>query len=212
MLDCGGRALGGSTVADMKKVPQEPQTVADKEKTAKDAAAEIKASNDDLETYRQFVAGIAKASDGTVIFNRSEAHAAIIIEYLFGASKNEVNILTGELYRPVYGAAGVVTAAIAFLEREPESKINIVSEYTIPSEHPFLKAVRAVADESRIKISVLKAAVAKQMPFHFAVSDGISFRFEPKKEVLEAMVQFGAKEVGGKLTEVFRDLQSHGTA
>ncbi|HEX4410565.1 MAG TPA: hypothetical protein VH206_17475 [Xanthobacteraceae bacterium] len=166
--------------------------------------------HDDLEAYRQFVSEVAAAADGRVIFNRSRAHAAIIIEHIFGAAQNEVNILTGQLYPTVYANDHVAQAAVAFLRRNSSARLNIVSEQQLSPTHPLLKATRAVASD-RVKVFTLKNDVAARTPFHFAVADGRSFRFEPKKAVTEAVVQFGAPDAGKKLNDLFRDLQTSGT-
>jgi hypothetical protein len=164
-------------------------------------------SDGDLANYREFVDQIATAADGRVILNRSAAHAAIIVEYLFRTATREVNILTGRLFERVYGAPGVVAAALAFFRDHPAARLCIVSEEPIDQAHPLMSALKKVPSISeRIDHRILKSEVAKATPYHFAVADGSSFRFEREKTAMEAIVQFGEKAVGQKLNSTFRSL------
>jgi hypothetical protein len=162
---------------------------------------------EDLIAYREFVDKIANAADGRVILNRSAAHAAIIIEYLFKKAKREVNILTGKLFERVYGAPGVVSTAIVFLRDHPSARLCIISEHRIDATHPLLSALKNTPGLSeRVDCRILKPEIAEATPYHFAVADGSCFRFEREKKLLEAIVQFGETAVGQKLNDVFRSL------
>jgi len=160
----------------------------------------------DLDAYRKFVAAHAEAANGELFFNRSTAHAAIVIEYLFSGASREVNILTGELYQPVYAESAVVQAAIGFLRGHPEAAIRIVSEKPIDEPHPLLKGLADAGLRDRVSIKVLDPSISSGLPVHFAVADGRSFRFEPNKKLMEAAIQFGAPQTGALLNNIFHKI------
>jgi hypothetical protein len=163
---------------------------------------------DDLEAYRRYVAGIAAASDGTIILNRSYDHATVIIGQLFNKANEEVDILTGELYIPVFGSKEVIQSAIKFLRTHPSGVLKILAEKPIPPTHPLLTSLEKVGVTHRVDLRVLPERLKQTNGFHFAVADGRYFRFErfPSRQDLEAIVQFGEEKVGSRLRQLFADL------
>lgn len=161
----------------------------------------------EMRAYRAMVAEIARAADGRVIVNRSEAHAAVVIEHIFRSAKNEIDILTGQLYEPIYSAPGVVQAAIDFLSSRPDGKVRIISEKPINESHPLIAALTKIRP-SGIDRRVMTEEMEKQTPFHFAVADERCFRFEPDKKSFEAYGQFGEPGLGAKLKTTFDRLSA----
>jgi hypothetical protein len=159
-----------------------------------------------LEAYRKFVADRAAAADGELFFNRSADHAAIVIEYLFRGAASEVNILTGELFKPVYAKPAVVEAAVGFLRDHPDATIRIVAERPIPESHPMLIGLARAGLRHRTTIKVLDPASASTLTVHFAVADGRAFRLEPNKKLMEAVIQFGAPQTGDRLNDLFHKI------
>src|SRR5437762_10243802 len=80
--------------------------------------------NGEIEAYREFVEAVAKVADGRTIFNRSPSHAAVVIETLLRGATKEFDVLTGELFKPVYATAGVIQAAVDFLKNNPAAEIR----------------------------------------------------------------------------------------
>jgi hypothetical protein len=118
----------------------------------------------------------------------------------------QINILTGKLHVPVYGNLKVIDAAVKFFEAHPAGRIRILSETPISPDHPFLSALAAMRD--RIDLRVMSAETEKRTPFHLAVADKRSFRFEHNKHKYEAYAQFGEPRTGEKLTAAFDRLHS----
>ena len=179
-----------------------------------DAATKLAIEIDEreLETYRKFVEAIAKMADGKPIFNRSPAHAAVVVEFLLNGATKEFNVITGELYQQVYAAPAVIAAAVRFLTTNPDAEIHILSEKAVgKNTHPLLTALAAAGVDARVKLKQLKEDVVAGTPFHFAVADANAFRFESDKKLMEAVIQFGKKDIGQKLETIFQRLWTTGT-
>lgn len=157
----------------------------------------------DLEEYRQLVSECAAADDGRVIFNRSPAHAAVVLEALFRVTKSEICILSGQLFKPIYGSRQLVKAAASLLRNREDSVVKIIHEDPIDEDHPLLAAIREPVFFNRVCFFRMTPEMAKATPYHFAVADGRSFRFEPSKTTFEAVAQFGELDIGGKLKTRF---------
>jgi hypothetical protein len=160
----------------------------------------------EIEQYRAFVQKVAKARNGKPIFNRSEAHAAIVVEYLFKSAAREVNILTERLHVPVYGSAELIAAATDFLSGSPDARLNIISEAAIPDDHPLIRGLLDAGYGQKISRRVMTPADAQGTPYHFSVADGSCFRFEPDKSVMAAVVKFGDESFGKQLTNTFKEI------
>ena len=167
--------------------------------------AQPEESTSELAAYRNMVATVAAAADGRVIVNRSEAHAAVVIEHVIKSAKQQIDILTGELHRPIYGDDNVVASAVNFFKANPQGTMRILSERPVSEDHPFLAALASVRD--RIDLRIMSAA-EKTPKFHLAVADGKSFRFEPDKNKYEAFGQFGEPVIGEKLKSAFERLHN----
>jgi hypothetical protein len=163
-------------------------------------------NSEELQAYQKMVAQVAAAADGRVIVNRSESHAAVVIEHVFRSAEKKIDIITGRLHKPIYGNPAVIDAAVKFFEAYPDGKMNILSEERVEETHPMLAALQGVRD--RIDLRVMSADLAKGTPFHFAVADSRSFRFEPDKTTFEAYGQFGEPKTGATLRAVFDRLQA----
>jgi hypothetical protein len=161
---------------------------------------------DELRAYREFVESVAKAADGSMIFNRSPAHAAAVVAALLKGATKEVDIITGELFEPVYGATDVIDAAVVFLNEHPDGRIRVLSERPIADNHPLLAALETAGVRAKIVKKQIPSDAAVATPFHFAVADAQSFRFEANKDVMEAVVQFGKKDAGARLSSIFNKM------
>jgi hypothetical protein len=160
----------------------------------------------ELETYRKFVEAVAQMADGKPIFNRSPAHAAVVVEYIIGGASEKIDIITGRLYEQVYGVPTVVEAAMRFLRSQPTASMRILSEELIAPNHPLLSAIKSAGFQDRVSMKVLPKEIAASTPYHFALADSNSFRFESDKTQMEAVVQFGKDDIGRKLDITFNRL------
>ncbi|MEA2909866.1 MAG: hypothetical protein QOJ15_1947 [Bradyrhizobium sp.] len=160
----------------------------------------------EMDSYRSHVEALATRADGELVLNRSPAHASIVLEAVFNASSEIVEILTSKLAPEVYGEPELIEAAARFLDR-PKSSIAILSESEIDrATHPFLVALDARGFADRISIRCLPAASLKRYSFNFAVGDRRHFRFEQSRDSFEAFARFGVADIGTKLNRIFADL------
>lgn len=165
----------------------------------------------ELKQYRAFVEKVALERNGQLIFNRSEAHAAIVVEYLFKSAKREINILTQRLHVPVYGGGALIEAAKLFLSN-PGAQLRIISEEDIPDDHPLIAGLLKADLGKQVSRRVMNPTAAKATPFHFAVADGSCFRFEPDKRLMAAIVKFGDEDFGKKLVNRFQEVPTREAA
>jgi hypothetical protein len=173
--------------------------------------------NAEMEVYREQVSAAMKAANGPtppppappreVIFNRSAEHAAIIVEHLFLAAQEEVNIVTSRLDEKVYSSQTVIEAAMGFLHRNPTGRINVLIETDVDLDsHPWVKSLKNV-DRNRVKLWHVPDDVSAHYKFNFAVSDRKHYRLEQDRKTFEAFAQFGNDKTGADLTAIFVDIQ-----
>jgi hypothetical protein len=180
---------------------------------------QTEAEADELEAYRQLVSAAMTAATvpqsqprtavppRDVIFNRSPEHAAVVVEHLFAAAQNEVNILSNCLDEKVYNSPNVLDAAVRFLTRKPNAHINILVERDFEfSQHPWLARI-VEAGAGRVKIWVVPDQIKKLYAFNFAVSDGKHYRLEQDRKKFEAFAQFGNEKFGTDLDAIFGDIR-----
>jgi hypothetical protein len=157
----------------------------------------------DLQEYRKIVASVAGAADGRVIVNRSGSHASVVIEHIIRAATSSLDMLTGHLHEPIYGAAEIMIAMREFLDR-PAARLRVLSEQRIADSHP-IRALIACA-RAEVDLRVMPDPLAAITDFHFILADGRSFRFEGDKHTFEAHAQFGEQKLGERLKAVFERL------
>jgi hypothetical protein len=165
----------------------------------------------ELQEYRRLVSETAKASTGEVIFNQDLDRAAIIIEYIFRESKNEVDIVTWGLLERIFGAQKLVEAATTFLTQNEHPRLNIISAEEVSSTHPLLSALKEPKFSNRVDLRVMTPEMKRDVKYHFTVGDSRCFRFErhPRPgDICDAVVQFGEEDIGRKLSNKFHQLQT----
>jgi restriction system protein len=153
---------------------------------------------DPVDDYRSFVQQFASTGSGGPFTSSRSEHVAIVISQLFLTATKEVLILTNSLNPHIFADKEVVDAAKAFLQRNPQGNIRIISEEPIQSNHPLLHALGHGA-----QCRIVPAELRKLMTFHFVVTDGQSFRLETDSRKPEAIVQFGNKEMGERMRQTF---------
>lgn len=167
-------------------------------------------------TYRDHVRACAeqgRSGKSETVYNRSPAHASIIVEHLFAFADHTVDVLTGHLNTVVYGQAPVLEAAVDFARKG--GKLRILME-DVQAHHAQGNALIA-----RLKVENLMGAVDARCvpatletayPYHFAVADGRSFRMEGDKRDTQAVGAFGDVEVGQALQDRFNEIWKSSTA
>jgi hypothetical protein len=174
-------------------------------------AATIDRATTEIQNYRRMVSDQAEAATGEVIFNHSWERAAIIVEYIFRKSQNEVDIKTRRLIEEIFGTPDLVKAAAAFLTANSGAKLNIVSEEKIPSTHPLLSTLEKLNLGKQVDLRVMTPELTNKVKYHLTVGDGRYFRFERQPgahDVCDAVVQFGEAKIGKKLVDAFQRVQS----
>lgn len=171
---------------------------------------------DDLDLYRQEVVDAAlKARSGKseVIFNRSSAHASVLIAELINHAEKEVSILTGRLDPKVFDTPEVLSSLEKF-SRQAGAKVNVILDgrdsvsgqiVADPVESKFISKVTTSSAESRI-VHNLPEEVIKKYRCHFLVVDKRAYRFEPDWRDTEAIGSFLDNAFGTKLNDFFESL------
>lgn len=173
------------------------------------ASADPKAS--DLQNYRDMISELAKSANGDVIFNQDFEEAAIIIEYIFHSSQNEVDIITQKLLPDIFGNAKLIDAARNFLAENPDATISIISAEPISPAHPLINKLTKSDLGNRIDLRVMTPNIKDKVHYHLTVGDRRYFRFERKPrpgDVCDAVVQFGEEQIGNKLADAFERVRS----
>jgi hypothetical protein len=153
-----------------------------------------------MDDYRRYVEKMADLNDGgEIILNRSPEHATVIASVLFDRAIDHVEILTGNLRDDIFGTEEVTAAAINFLKKSASSKIEVIAD--TPNTITECAFIKAVPNNLRCRISL--ATTEEKKPFRFMVADARSYRFQGDAETPEAIVQFGSKETGKKLHDIF---------
>ncbi len=193
------------------------KAVADKKKQA----APEKLS---LDAYRAIVNRCARERLNYPIANGSPFHARILISKLFEVATSRVAIITGALRvvdrhgTEIYGYKDVIETAKAFL-RKPDTELSIIVQGgTIDggSQNVFL---RALADDpqrlGRVETIVPNSdALGIGVP-HLMVVDASAYRMETAEaaanehEEIEAIANFGDRELSGRLQVYFDELAAY---
>jgi hypothetical protein len=159
-----------------------------------------------MEEYRETVRRLAGERSGESFYNNSPGHAAIIFESLLGTAEHEICFITTALNPDVFGQSEVVDAAQRFLSNGSH-RMRILFEQepneAVSTGHPF---VQEINQHNNIEARQLPPFLVDNLPYHFAVADADSFRFEPDKSKWEASAAFGDERNGRKLQSVFDSL------
>lgn len=164
-----------------------------------------------MDRYREQVQAHAESGRtgraSAPVFNRSVAHAAIIIEILFKESRNEVDILTGCLNESVYGKPEVIAACQEFICSGGKLRILIERKGEFSGEnHPMISKIKCMNGNGRVDIRFVPADIQGLYTYHFAVCDGKSYRMEGDRTKTEAIAQFGDEQISSSLVERFNEL------
>lgn len=161
-----------------------------------------------LDAYLDKVKLLARQRNGSIFFNDSLEYAASVVEHILAGARWSVSILTGNLNPQVYGSRIVLEKAQQFLQVSGRTagRIRIImediSKYT---DNPFLIKLGFFQRQeiSPIEVRTVSSDVRDRYGFHLLMTDNDSYRFEPDKSNLEAVVSFGDNDGAIHLGNVF---------
>lgn len=152
----------------------------------------------------------ARTGSDELFFNGSPEHACDILTALFRTTKRETCFVTRRLEPSVFGRSEVVDAASELLRSGKSMKILFDEDpdECISSTHPFIQAIRS---SNRLEIRQISALALANMPYHFTVSDGHAYRYEPDKMKLEAVACMNDPKHGDNFQGIFDSLWMNAT-
>lgn len=156
-----------------------------------------------MDGYRRKVKEAAMRRSGEPLYNGSLDHASVLASALFEHAKDEVCVFSGKLDAHVFGKDDVLERARLFLSTRGH-KVRVLvedSDAIDPEDHPF---VREFCSNDDVEFKQLPASA--DVPFHFIVMDGDSYRFEEDKNTPSAIAAFGDKRGGENLSRMFDKL------
>lgn len=167
-------------------------------------------SSEDIAAYRAAVRHQAQVADGTVVWNRTPAHAAVVIAELFCSATSVIEIVSDNLTDKVWGSQDVVSGVRKFLSRHDDVKLRIITEHPVRvSENRFLSSIPAADFESgKVKVFEAGSDMTPPVTLHFMVVDGVGFRIQEDRDKLAAMIQFGDPGTGATLRSIFASWRS----
>jgi hypothetical protein len=159
-----------------------------------------------MDDYRREVEQARADRNGDpVLANRSQAHAAVILENLFQAANHSVDILSHELLGPVYDEPAVLAATRSFLQKE-DTKLSILVEKDVDSARPFLRALAEFPGKT--EVTRVPDALSATYSYNFCVADEDCYRFEPNRCEYEATIQFGNAGTAGRIKRRFQEIKA----
>lgn len=159
--------------------------------------------------YLDRVDRAAKRRNGEVFLNSSLGHSIVIVERMIADAYRSVAILSRSLDPKVYGRNQILEATRRFLDEKPR-KMRLLLEnrdLQMLAENPFLNKFK---DDPCVEIRFVPTDIEKTYKFHFLVTDGESYRFEPDKATSSAVVAFGDAEGARNLEDFFSSLWIEG--
>lgn len=159
--------------------------------------------------YLDRVDRAVKRRNGEGLLNSSLGHAIVIVERLIADAYRSVSILSRNLDPKVYGRNQILDATRRFLDEKPRKMRILLEENNLHSlaENPFLNKFKV---DPCVEIRFVPTDMEKNYGFHFLVTDGESYRFEPEKSTSSAVVAFGDTEGAKNLEDFFSSLWGNG--
>ena len=163
-----------------------------------------------LDSYRAVVENAANNADGVeIVLNRSVEHACVVVEYLFRKADHLIEIVTQHLINTAYGTDATTGAALTFLRRSRDSRIDVLVEGSMETANKsnLISAIRGADLLKQVTMTSVPEAIQKTYMDHVIVVDGIHYRYQRSRKDLEAMVQFGNRRTGQRLHDEFLALK-----
>lgn len=157
-----------------------------------------------LEDYEKKFKEALRADAPYFAQNKDLVHAEIIINEAFKWAGSNIRVLSHELSWLVYGSADFLKIVDGFLAKPNHPKLEVIVESMIDDDHPFLAHMRK-SDRLKDQVEVFRLREKPSHNFNFMIVDDKGFRFEPDREVPEAIVSFHGGESDG---EIINELNS----
>ena len=158
-----------------------------------------------LDDYRTRVRKAATYRDGEPFVNTSLDHAAIVVEHMFPDAHRRVDILSKNLNPEVYGRKEVIRQATRFLD-DPNREIRVLLEDDDQQARAYNQFLSVCERFDNLRLHFVPESVQEQYDFHFLVTDGDSYRFEPDKTDAGAVVAFGNSQNASHLADIFNTI------
>ncbi len=155
------------------------------------------------DAFRQQVATRVQDMLGEPIPNSSADHAAVLIEHLFGSADRRMDIVADTLPAQIFATPDVLEKAEAFLAKPGGRLRLLVEDADAISAHPLFGPAAA---RGAIDVRVAPPSVCSRIAFHFAVSDGTSYRFQHDRTLHAAVGAFGDMDGAANLENIFQSL------
>jgi hypothetical protein len=164
------------------------------------------------ESYYWIIDKCAKEKMNFEISNGDSTHAIYLLNTFFKYAKKEICIYTGSLSDSIFGSEQLIGTAINFLKRDKDATVKIVFQESIDRESILSrKFIRSILDNKLIKnrLKVWTASsVFNAITNHFALMDGLAYRFETDHEQKKAIANFGDLASAETLKKAFSDIIS----
>lgn len=170
---------------------------------------------DELKSYREAVAHLAKHKVNNLLHNAGNDHALIIFENIFKNAVQEICIVAKDLNNEeVVLKPSYLNGLSEFLDKNDVKLKVLVSEFdpdTISSEDDsfFRRVFNSKAyKEGRVEIKNSNGMGFRNSAYgnsvlHFCVADGIMFRLETDIEERKAICNFGDPQFATELRKIF---------
>ena len=142
-------------------------------------------STKNLIEYAALVDSAFKEKKEFSTYNRDIFHATEVVAGGFRYAKQEINLLSNELDKRLYGSSYITKLVENFLAKQ-NGKLNILVETDIDLNHPMIQVCKKFPEN----------AVIKRVPddwqeyyaYNFMTIDDFGYRFEADREELSAIV------------------------
>ena len=162
-----------------------------------------------FEEYKKAVKESAENKSEDLIPNGGVEHAQVVIENLFNIARKNINIFSGQLNHKVYAVDNIVSSIDRFFNKTKGTLRILLQEKDVTLENnDLIKLCREFSGRSEIK--VVTDQEDKKRNNHFITVDDKAYRYEPDKNLTDAIVCFNAKEFVVKVNKVFNDLFKRG--
>ncbi|MEE9614422.1 MAG: hypothetical protein V3W31_05635 [Thermodesulfobacteriota bacterium] len=170
-------------------------------------------AEESLSAYEDTLEKLAETESTEFVNNSSKEHASIMIKRLFLEAKGQVRILSDHLNPDVYGRPGVIDAAMSFLGKSAESRLEVIVQLNEegcpkPEDNAF---VGHLLEEHEGKITLYQAdEKLKECKNHFMVvttdKGKHALRYELDTKAHLAIGTFNAGVKGQRLIDSFGDM------
>lgn len=148
--------------------------------------------NENIFAYKQRVNKALAKKRPFSTYNRDIMHATEIVAGGFKYAEYEVNLLSHELDKRIYGLPHIVKLAADFLSKR-NGKLNIIIEQDVEADHPLI-SLREEYPNNIVVRKIPDEWWKKFYSYNFMTIDSFGYRFEPNRKELSAIVSFNEEE------------------